>query len=291
LSVSELEIKFLDLLFITRNESQAASNAHRQQSDQSANDSLESNIQLNEPSYLRSLTSFIQYGILSVSLASFIYYIIKLGLILKQTVDNENRLPMGSFYFISFVVSVLFALIELVLACLSWFFMNTLSRTPFSEITDSSVLADKTKKKVNLKRLFSLSKPELHLLSLGFIALCLSSATQVVAPYYFGQVIDAAEKYADLSKMNMAVLTMFVMYVAGSVASGFRSWLFQKAGARVVARLRKDVFSAILRQDIKFFDSNRTGELTSRISSDTQVIQNAGSKTFSFSCVVIANLI
>jgi ABC-type multidrug transport system fused ATPase/permease subunit len=56
---------------------------------------------------------------------------------------------------------------------------------------------------------------------------------------------------------------------------GIRSWLFELAGQRVVARLRTSVFSAIIRQDIKFFDTNRTGELTSRISSDTQVLQNA----------------
>lgn len=35
------------------------------------------------------------------------------------------------------------------------------------------------------------------------------------------------------------------------------------------------VFTAIIKHDIEFFDVNRTGELTSRLSSDTQVLQNA----------------
>lgn len=34
------------------------------------------------------------------------------------------------------------------------------------------------------------------------------------------------------------------------------------------------VFSAIIKHDIEFFDGNMTGELTSRLSSDTQVVQS-----------------
>lgn len=44
---------------------------------------------------------------------------------------------------------------------------------------------------------------------------------------------------------------------------------------RVVYRLRRDIFNAIIKQEIGFFDDNRTGELTNRLSSDTQVLQNA----------------
>jgi ABC-type multidrug transport system fused ATPase/permease subunit len=42
----------------------------------------------------------------------------------------------------------------------------------------------------------------------------------------------------------------------------------------MVQRLRLNVFNAILKQDISFFDENRTGELTNRLSSDTQVVQD-----------------
>jgi ABC-type multidrug transport system fused ATPase/permease subunit len=273
--ISELEVRYLDLLFVSRNEEPTNAQQDNEAEQRSTRD-LEASVHPNEVNYLKSLKTLFQSAIVVVSFASFVFMIVKLGLMLNQMKNNDNKLPVDLIYFVSLIISVAFTLIELILAFLSWFFLNRLSHTSFSELTESSLSSDNDKKKsVNLKRLFSLSKPELHLLSLGFIALCFSSATQVVAPYFFGQVIDAAEKYEDLAKMNMAVLTMFMAYVIGSVASGFRSWLFERAGARVVARLRKDVFSAILRQDIKFFDSNRTGELTSRISSDTQVIQNA----------------
>ena len=54
-----------------------------------------------------------------------------------------------------------------------------------------------------------------------------------------------------------------------------RSWCFTLAGTRVVCRLRNTLFASIIRQEVAFFDTNRTGELTSRLSSDTQVVQNA----------------
>jgi ABC-type multidrug transport system fused ATPase/permease subunit len=44
---------------------------------------------------------------------------------------------------------------------------------------------------------------------------------------------------------------------------------------RVVYRLRQNIFDSIIKQEVGFFDENRTGELTNRLSSDTQVLQNA----------------
>lgn len=44
---------------------------------------------------------------------------------------------------------------------------------------------------------------------------------------------------------------------------------------RVVYRLRQNIFDAIVQQEVGFFDDTRTGELTNRLSSDTQVLQNA----------------
>ncbi len=52
------------------------------------------------------------------------------------------------------------------------------------------------------------------------------------------------------------------------------SWIFVFF-RRVVYRLRQNIFDSIVKQEIGFFDDTRTGELTNRLSSDTQVLQNA----------------
>ncbi|RME51641.1 MAG: ATP-binding cassette domain-containing protein, partial [Deltaproteobacteria bacterium] len=57
--------------------------------------------------------------------------------------------------------------------------------------------------------------------------------------------------------------------------------LFTVAGERIVTRLRRDLFSRIMIQDIAFFDGQRTGELINRLASDTAVLQNTVSVNIS----------
>ena len=73
----------------------------------------------------------------------------------------------------------------------------------------------------------------------------------------------------------IAPVAVACIYAMGAVASFFRSWAFTLAGQRLVARVRKILFKSIVSQEVAFFDVTRTGELTNRLASDTQVIQNA----------------
>jgi len=43
----------------------------------------------------------------------------------------------------------------------------------------------------------------------------------------------------------------------------------------MAARLRRQTFQAVMRQDMAFFDATRTGELLNRLASDTSVVQKA----------------
>merc|ERR1712166_261302 len=46
------------------------------------------------------------------------------------------------------------------------------------------------------------------------------------------------------------------------------------ASQRLGERLRSGLFEALILQDVSFFDDNRTGDILSRIGSDTQVVQD-----------------
>jgi ABC-type multidrug transport system fused ATPase/permease subunit len=70
-------------------------------------------------------------------------------------------------------------------------------------------------------------------------------------------------------------LAMLAIFVVQSVAFGLRYYLFSVAGERIVARLRERVYGAIMDQEIAFFDERRTGDLTSRLSSDTATLRAA----------------
>jgi ATP-binding cassette subfamily B (MDR/TAP) protein 9 len=60
--------------------------------------------------------------------------------------------------------------------------------------------------------------------------------------------------------------------IAAGVFAGFRGSIFTVVGARVNVRLRVKLMDALLSQDIGFFDVTKTGDITSRLSSDTTLV-------------------
>ena len=208
-----------------------------------------------------------------VCVCASVYLAVKFSLVLSEIVQKQNK--MSYFFFSVLVTEFGFSLVQLLLATLGWSSMRKLSlEIQAQRLRDEIDDAEPTKKGTNIRRLIGLSYPERFIIFLGFLMLIVSSVTTVIVPFFFGSVVDAALNYPDLTEMNKYVIIMFLVFFGGSIAGGIRSWLFEVAGQRVVARLRRQVFAAIIRQDIEFFDTNRTGELTSRISSDTQVLQN-----------------
>ena len=94
-------------------------------------------------------------------------------------------------------------------------------------------------------------------------------------------MVDQALQLKSLSQINQAALLILIVFFVQAIASSIRYYLFTMAGERIVLRLRQNLYSHILDQEIAFFDQNKTGELMSRISSDTTIVQNAVSVNIS----------
>ncbi len=107
----------------------------------------------------------------------------------------------------------------------------------------------------------------------GLIALGIASGLSLAWPQAVRILVDGlADPTVPLSRWTLVAL--LCLFVAQGIASGVRAWLFTVSGERIVARLRTRLYDAIVHQEIAFFDQARTGELTSRLSSDTTVLQN-----------------
>ncbi|KAH7447845.1 hypothetical protein KP509_01G123700 [Ceratopteris richardii] len=114
-------------------------------------------------------------------------------------------------------------------------------------------------------------------------ALGFASLSKILLPKYAGKVIDIVnadpitrhERSKAVKDVNVTMLEIFIITVIGAIATAIRTYLFTSASERVVAQLRKDLFSHLINQEIAFFDVTRTGELLSRLSEDTQIIKNA----------------
>nr|VDD12212.1 unnamed protein product [Brassica rapa] len=142
---------------------------------------------------------------------------------------------------------------------------------------------------VGFGRVFSLAKPDAGKLVIGTIALLIASTTNLLVPKFGGMIIDIVSRDAktpeqqseSILAVRNAVIIILLIVVVGSLCTALRSWLFNSASERVVARLRKDLFKHLMHQEIAFYDVTKTGELLSRLSEDTQIIKNAATTNLS----------
>lgn len=74
--------------------------------------------------------------------------------------------------------------------------------------------------------------------------------------------------------MNEYIWKFFVIIVASAIASFIRDLIFSYASESLGLSLRQKLFDTVIRKDISFFDDNRTGDILSRIGSDTQVVSD-----------------
>ncbi|KAA8547902.1 hypothetical protein F0562_004331 [Nyssa sinensis] len=142
---------------------------------------------------------------------------------------------------------------------------------------------------VGFCRVFRLAKPDAGKLVVATIALLIASTSSLLIPKFGGMIIDIVsrdirtpEQQAEaLDAVKNTVLAIVLIVVVGSLCTALRAWLFSSTSERVVARLRRDLFSHLIQQEIAFFDVTRTGELLSRLSEDTQIIKNAATTNLS----------
>jgi len=86
-------------------------------------------------------------------------------------------------------------------------------------------------------------------------------------------VIDAGFSSGSPHLLDQALGAMIAIAAVLAVATWFRFYLMMSTGERVVTDLRKAVFDHILGLDPAFFEAERTGEVISRLTNDTTLLQ------------------
>ena len=138
-----------------------------------------------------------------------------------------------------------------------------------------------------LKQLLTFAYPERRLLIWGTLFLALGSLVLLTFPQAVRITIDHAVESKDLALINTMGLIMLVILCIQAIATSLRYYLFTLAGARTVKRIRHRLFNSLLEQEIGFFDGQKTGDLMSRINSDSTVLQNTLSVNIS---MILRNL-
>ncbi|KTS80116.1 ABC transporter [Microbacterium testaceum] len=97
----------------------------------------------------------------------------------------------------------------------------------------------------------------------------LGAAATLAQPLLVGQVITRVQNAVPLGTL-VWLLVGFV--VLSSVISGFQHYLLQRTGTAVVYSSRRRLIARILRLPISEFDARRTGDLVSRVGTDTTLL-------------------
>jgi ATP-binding cassette subfamily B protein len=127
-----------------------------------------------------------------------------------------------------------------------------------------------------LRRLLELARPELARLAVGTVCLLIAGGASLLYPQAIRIIIDGAIA-GGMETVNRAAVMMGAIFVVQGIAVAGRFYLFNVAGERIVTHLRQQLYRSIIAQEIAFFDQRRTGELISRLASDTTVLQNTAS--------------
>jgi subfamily B ATP-binding cassette protein MsbA len=107
----------------------------------------------------------------------------------------------------------------------------------------------------------------------AFVCLLASASIALAFPQIVRHLLDAAFISADAALLNKIALGLLVLFAIQGVLNFVQVYLLTSTSELVIAQLREDLFAHLVRLSPGFFTERRTGELTSRLSADTTVLQ------------------
>ncbi|MGM9480701.1 ABC transporter transmembrane domain-containing protein [Roseateles sp. NT4] len=114
-------------------------------------------------------------------------------------------------------------------------------------------------------------------IALAMVTLLLAALATLAFPIALRGLIDAGFAAGNAGERLMALrehfLAMFAVGAALGLFSASRFYMVTWLGERVTADLRNAVYTHVLRQSPEFFETTQTGEVLSRITTDTTVVQ------------------
>jgi ABC-type multidrug transport system fused ATPase/permease subunit len=144
-------------------------------------------------------------------------------------------------------------------------------KTQQNENTDENNIEDDTPVPpflVTLKRTISLCKTESFLILLGIIAIIGDIFSTIGENVIMGKLIDAFTRENDMSLLKTQSMIMLAVYLLQSTVASLSTYIFAATVNRITVNVKNKLFSAIVKQDISFFDATNSGELTSRLTND-----------------------
>lgn len=99
----------------------------------------------------------------------------------------------------------------------------------------------------------------------------IGSLTGLLVPLFTGQVVD---KFTFESISPVFIIALVAVFLVNAVLSGFGYYLLNKIGEKIIYAIRSVLWEHIIHLKVPFFDKNESGQLMSRLTDDTKVIND-----------------
>lgn len=142
---------------------------------------------------------------------------------------------------------------------------------------EDKIRADGTKFSMrNFVKLVNVAKPKYILLIIGMLMLIISSSIQLYVPKLAQSLINTFSKHMDYSLLIKVV----IMFIAAALISAIGGAILGVFGENVIQNLRKTLWKKLITLEVKYFDTVKVGETSSRLVNDTSQVKQLLANTF-----------
>lgn len=142
-----------------------------------------------------------------------------------------------------------------------------------------------------LRTLLPFLRPYRRVLLAALAALLTASGAMLVMPVALRFVIDEGFGAQNAELVNRYFIWFLLVAVVFSLFAALRYYLVTWLGERIVADIRNAVYAKVIRMDPAFFEVTRTGEVLSRLTTDTTLVQSISGVGLSIALRSSLNLI
>ncbi len=147
-------------------------------------------------------------------------------------------------------------------------------------MTDTPAAEAKTMRRLSsLRALWPFVRRHSGLFAAWLVALAISSSATLSLPVAVRRMIDNG--FSDTGNINQSFLLLFALALVLAAATAARFYFVSLLGERVVADLRGQLYDHLIGLDAEFHDRNRSGELVSRLSADSELLRGVIGSTMS----------
>lgn len=107
------------------------------------------------------------------------------------------------------------------------------------------------------------------------LLIILGSAAGIVGTYFIRPLINDFIATKDVAGLAKMLGVIGIIYIIGAIANYFSGKIMITIGQQTIETMRKDLFDHIQTLPIRFFDTNKHGDLMSRFTNDFENIQQA----------------